>query len=250
MGWLAAAAEASAEVAGAPSLTLFEIFMIFIGAVALFAVTRLVRWVFPLVPLRREQRELLGRLGPLAEVVIWLGYLVSVIVWVLTGDPIIRLVALVGLATALIVAAWSFIRDYLTGVLLRTEGTLALGDVVRVGDVEGTVRRLRARAAELDLPDGDRVVIPYRSLGDNAVVRRIARRVTVRHTFALDLPAGIGVEQARDRVRRAALLCHWVPPRHEPKFLAREGRTLEVTVYTLSDLRAADVEAVLREALE
>ena len=237
------------EVADAPRISPLELLFIFLGGVALYVVVRFVRWGFPLVPMSRERRASWVRVGPIAEVVLWLTYLVSVIAWTLSGYPSVRLLALGLLALVLVVAGFSVIRDYLAGVILRTEGAVEVGDVVRVGDVEGKVARFRARAVELDMAHGDRVVLPYRAVGQAAIVRRSRQRSAVRHSFVVAVPPGTPADTARHAIRRAALLCHWVPPSQDPTITALPSGGLEVTIHAMTDVRTADVEAAVRAAL-
>jgi len=237
------------EVADAPSISPLELLFVFLGGVALYLFVRVVRWGFPLVPMTRERRARWARIGPIGEVVLWLTYLVSVIAWTLSGYPSVRLVALGFLVLVLIVAVFAVIRDYLSGVVLRTEGAVRIGDVVRVGEVEGRVARFRARVVEIDMLHGDRVVLPYRELGREAIVRRSRQRAAVRHTFAVPVPAGAPVEVVRDAIRRAALLCHWVPPSQDPTIAPLADGGLEVTIHAMTDVRTADVERVVRAAL-
>ncbi|TNF27379.1 MAG: mechanosensitive ion channel [Deltaproteobacteria bacterium] len=237
------------EVADAPSISPLELLFVFLGGVALFVVVRVFRWAFPLIPMTRERRARWARVGPIGEVVLWLTYLVSVLAWTLSGYPSVRLMALGFLVLVLVVGVFAVIRDYLSGVVLRSEGAVRVGDVVRVGEVEGTIARFRARAVEIDMAHGDRVVLPYRELGREAIVRRSRQRSAVRHTFTVELPAGASSEAARDTIRRAAVLCHWVPPRQEPKIAPLPSGALEVTIHAMTDLRTADVEAAVRAAL-
>lgn len=232
-----------------PAISTLEVLLVIAGGVLLFLFVRLVRWAFPLLRIAHGGLATWARIGPLAEALLWLVYLVSVIAWTLQEHHLVRLVALGVLALGVVVAIWFVIRDYLSGVILRTEGAVSVGDVVRVGEIEGQITRFRARAVELELSHGDRVILPYRALRDAPIVRRRTHRAAVRHTFSLGLPAGLGFDAARSAIRRAALLSHWVSPSHDPKITARDRATLEVTVHALTDVRAAEVEQVVRDAL-
>lgn len=232
-----------------PAISTLEILLIIAGGVLLFLFVRLVRWAFPLLRIARGGLASWARVGPLAEALLWLVYLVSVIAWTLQEHHLVRLGALGALALGVVIAIWFVIRDYLSGVILRTEGALSVGDVVRIGEIEGQITRFRARAVELELSHGDRVILPYRALRDAPIVRRRTHRAAVRHTFTLALPSEVGFDAARSAIRRAALLSHWVSPSHDPKITARDRGTLEVTIHALTDVRAAEVEQVVRDAL-
>ena len=73
--------------------------------------------------------------------------------------PVLAGAGLAGLALSL--GAQSLIKDFIGGVLILTEGQFVVGDVIRVGEVEGTVERITLRATYLrQQPDGRKHVIP------------------------------------------------------------------------------------------
>jgi len=232
-----------------PTITALELLLIVAGAVVLFLFVRVVRRGFTL--LRRTRTSLAGwaPLGPMAEALLWLVYLVSVIAWTLKDYYLVRLGALAALALAAVIAVWFVIRDYLSGVVIRTEAAMARGDVVRIGDIEGQVLRFRARGVELELSHGDRVLLPYRVIRDAPLVRRRTHLAAVRRSFSVPVPPDLGIDATRETVRRAALLSHWVSPSHDPKVTAVDEATLEVTIHALTETRAVEVEQVVRAAV-
>ena len=242
---------APAPAPAALDLSASDVALVLAAAAALWLLGRAARWAFRLLPLGRSARARWSRFAPLVEGAVWLLFAVSALAWTLTGHPEVRLVALALVALGVVAAAWSTVRDYVSGVVLRSEGTLAVGDAVRVGEVEGLVTRLGGRAVELELPRGDRLVLPYHRVGASAVVRRTRARAahTYAHTFTVAVPAALTPEVARQRVRRVVLTSHGVPPRHPPKIALAGSGHLEVTLHTLTDTRAAEVEGAVRAAL-
>lgn len=235
--------------ADAPSISALELVLLFGGALLLYALIRAVRWGFPLLPMSTSRRATWRRAGPLAEVGVWMVYLASAIAWTLQGYPVTRLVALGVLAALVVAALWFVIRDYLSGVVVRTEHHVQPGDRIQVGEVHGTLKRLGARVCEIELAHGDVVVMPYRLIREAAITRRRTKLAAARHHFTLTIPEGVTPTMAREAIRQAALLSHWIPPSDEPQIETRDQRTLTVTVHALTDARAGDVEATVRAAL-
>ncbi len=239
----------STAIANNLSISPLELFLLFGGGVLLYLTLRLIRWGFPLLPIGPSLKARLVKIGPLAELVVWMIYITSTIAWSLKGNPQVRMLALGGLVVLVLVALWFAIRDYLSGVILRTESHINIDDEVTVGDASGHVRSLRARGLELEQAHGDTLFVPYRHVRDAMLLKRRRKLAVARHTFVVNIPANVTPTAARACIREATLLSHWISPSDAPRVAAIDHDRLEVTIYTLSDTHVADVERVVREAL-
>ena len=244
-----AAAAAPVPPADAPTISALELLLIFVGGMVLFGLIRAVRWVFSLLKMPTTTRQRLRRAAPIIEVSVWMVFVASVIAWTLQGHPIVRLLVLGLLALVVVVALWFLIRDYLAGVVFRTEMTIRRGDTIRFGGYEGTVKRFGARTMTLELTHGDVAFVPYREVREAVLVRRHRRLASTRHTFDIEVPPTLGIAEARATVRRAALLNHWSSPSDEPHIAPIDHDSMRVTIYALGDARSADIEAGVRNAL-
>lgn len=232
---------------------LTQVLVLLFWAVVLFAVVRVAPVVFQGLVVSPTRREALGRYGPLAELAAWVTYLALAGVWLWTRDgdsdslrAIVLLVGVLGVMT--LAGGWRTFRDYLSGVVLRSEGSWRVGDRVRVGEVEGVVLRLGYRTVELQRQDGDIVFVPYANLSSDLLVRRHAEGDVVRHTFTVPCPDHLGSAQLVHRVREAALMHHWSSPGHDPGVQVAPDGSLRVTIHALSEERVPQVEAAVRAA--
>jgi len=153
-----------------------------IGLIALLAL--LAERGLRLVALRTEHRleqstpdpERLARLKTLVQVGRGAAY---ALVLVITGAmalhsldiniaPLLAGAGVVGLALSL--GAQTLIKDYIGGILILIENQFTIGDVVKVGNVTGSVERITLRATHLRNYDGTLYVVPN---GDIRVVSNL-----------------------------------------------------------------------------
>lgn len=105
--------------------------------------------------------------------------------------------------------------NFVSGLIVLAERPIRIGDVVTVGDVSGTVSRIRARATSVVDFDNKEVIIPNKSFITERVVNWTLSNQTTRLLFA------VGVAYGSDVVRVQQLLLEAVQ-RH-PDALADPG---------------------------
>jgi small conductance mechanosensitive channel len=66
----------------------------------------------------------------------------------------------------------TLVKDFLTGLFIVTENTVAVGDVVKIGDFSGAVETLSIRAIRLRDIDGSLHIIPF---GDVSKITNLTR---------------------------------------------------------------------------
>jgi small conductance mechanosensitive channel len=104
--------------------------------------------------------------------------------------PVIAAAGVMGLAVSL--GAQSLIKDFIGGILILLEDQFRVGDVILVGDAEGTVERISLRATQVRDLDGRLWTV------SNGDVRTLANstREWSRAVVNLNLELGADVSQA------------------------------------------------------
>lgn len=218
------------------------------GAALLYFVLRRLRGILEAAPLGAARRRMMRRARPLAEALVFIGYVVLAVPFVLGGSPATSAVVL-GLMVALFVAlTWFAIRDAVAGLLLKASELCQPGDVVEVDGLRGRVRGLGFRVLALETEAGGEAFIPYSKLSRHSLVRVAGSEGVHRHGFLVASPPGLDPAEAIAIARRAALTCHWSLATREPEVTPAEGG-LAVTVFALEASRAPLIEAEVRKAL-
>jgi len=143
--------------------------------------------------LEREQRAqtLVNVVQASWSAVIWIGaaiYMLKQLRFDVT--PIIASAGVVGLAIAF--GAQQLIRDFLAGFFMLLEGQFKIGDVIRIGDVAGTVEMITLRLTVLRDVDGTVHFIP------NGTVQRVSNMTKDWSRAVIEV--GVAYKEDVDRV--------------------------------------------------
>jgi small conductance mechanosensitive channel len=112
-------------------------------------------------------------------------------------SPLLASAGVVGLAVSF--GSQSLVRDYMTGFFLQLEHQFALGDVIRIGSVEGTVENITLRLVYLRDATGALHIIP------NGQILQLTNLTRGWGRVAIDVEVAWGdSDQALGAVQRAA----------------------------------------------
>jgi len=200
---------------------------------------RLERWAFQWAV---TAQALIVALGSLTAV-----YLVY------RGDPF----AWRSLTLAVFLAAlWSLrhaLSDYGSGLVLRAEGTLRMGERVGAGTARGRIVGLGLRSAEVEAEDDGVLRIPYSALATTSIETSSADAVTRSVTFGIDVPKDSDPGGLIQELANRALLSPWSSAQRVPSVRVVQGdqerMRIEVTVFPVDPVDAAKIEAAVRDGL-
>lgn len=234
-------------LAGSPIVAVLLVALLV--AVSLFAVGRLpsllprggrlerwsIRWVLVLQVLI----AVMGALG--------------VVHLVYRGDAVSWRFLTVGVFAAVAWAMRHSLTDIASGLTLRAEGTLGVGEGIGTRDVRGRVLRLGLRSVEIETGDGRLVRMPYSTLSRSSVETTSEEGAVRSMTFSVGLGADDDPVEVIEGMRRRALLSPWSSSQRAPVARLVEdagtGTRVEMTVFPVDLEQAAKIEAAVREGL-
>jgi small-conductance mechanosensitive channel len=156
---------------------------------------------------------------------------------------LITSLGLTGLAVGL--ALQDLLRNILAGIFLLIERPFRIGDLITVGDLNGTVETIELRTTAIRTLDGRLAIMPNLNAFNGTVINSSAfdRR---RYTVSLWVPQGIDLESVlravRTELESTESIAAEPAPRVVPKLDIDGGVTLQV-MYWL-DYRSVDPDAV------
>lgn len=198
------------------------------------------------LPLRRATRSVVDRLRPVVAAGVVVVWAVIAVRWVLRGNAGAASATLVIVAGVAIASAWRVIRDIVEGIYFRAAGTCLTGDNVQIGEIRGRIKALGVRAITIETSDGELAILPYGQVAASSIFRSPAADRTSFHVFRVPMPRGASLPEAKQRVREAALLCHWSSIAQPPRCVATGDGDLEITVFALDADRASEIERAVR----
>jgi small-conductance mechanosensitive channel len=190
-----------------------------------------------------ELRKRVETIESFAVQVVSLTVVIGVFFLVLAALGLLPAIAGLGLlGAALAIAGQNLIRDYINGLFILIENQFAIGDVVRIAGVSGTVEEFSLRRTTLRDLDGTLHVVPNGQILVASNLTRTWGRINLDVTVAygtdvdraIEIVADVGRELAADPVWKRRVL---EPPRVERiEALGEFGITLKI----LGNVRASD----------
>ena len=159
---------------------------------------------------RKTLRSMILALLPVAELLIWIGYVfwgLSILFGGLVYYDLILWVATVLLLGAF---AWFVFRDFLAGVLLKAERSLETGRFIKAPFAEGYIRSLGARSLVLVNEKGEVVRIPYSRINKEMIVLPPDSDESLPHHLKLSLPAIRDPEACKRLAEKELIAMPWI----------------------------------------
>lgn len=220
--------------------------------IALLIDERVQRGVERLIGLRNGQRELARLLGRMARIaVLVFALLIIVSIFRLTA-VVTSFVASLGIAGLVIAFALQDItKNFAAGVLLLILRPFRLDDRIKVKDFEGVVTDISLRATSLRTSDGEEVLVPNADVYGSPITN-LTRYPRRRYHVALELPATLPIEPARQRLEAAL---REVPglerePAPEVVITASSGASLTVDARYWLPSNSPDAAKIMTQVVE
>ncbi|WP_375383042.1 DUF3772 domain-containing protein [uncultured Sphingomonas sp.] len=88
-------------------------------------------------------------------------------------------------------------QNFISGLILLAERPIKIGDLIRVGNDEGDVRRISVRSTEIELADHSTLIVPNSELITKSVLNKTLAGPLGRIQVQFSVPIQADVEQAR-----------------------------------------------------
>ncbi len=214
-----------------------------IFAIALFAVLRFTMRLIKSLSAHKNVKRILLRTFPLVEFVIWLGFGFWVLSQVYSDYEYYYLLMSATAGSLVLIVGWYFLRDFIAGIILKTEISFETNQQIRTPQEEGTLKKLGYRSIEIESSNGELVKIPYSQLATNSIHLQNIDETMQGHETIVSISSKVPIQEAKDNLSREILLLPWASITHQPAIKLVEQRsdknTYQVHFHSISDRHAA-----------
>ncbi|MBW6497409.1 MAG: mechanosensitive ion channel [Bacteroidales bacterium] len=221
---------------------------------ALFFAMQLINRLAVIIPGESRWRNLLLRSLPLAEFVVWLTYAFWAADIVFQALPYRGIVQSAMALVLMIALGWYVLRDFLSGVLLKSESGFKKGQSIKTNFVSGKISAVGYRTLMIETEKGEKVRIPFSKLGDAIITTPVQKGQSHSHMLKLPLPEGSNPGSLTGTISKTLLNMPWIIAEEEPlvSFVHDEAGKLllEVRFSVLKEEHALLVKHKLQELIE
>ncbi len=171
-------------------------------------------------------------------------------------EPTILLTGATALLVGVGLALQHTIDDVFSGILLLFEGTIEVGDVVEIDDlnIEGKVQEIRLRTSIIETKDSVSIIIPNSNLTSNNVINRNFNDKETRFRVKIGVAYGSDLNIVRKILKECALNHGLVLKKPEPTILFKEfgdsSLNFELLCWTTQSFETERIRSDLFFAIE
>ena len=206
------------------------------------------------IPANPSLHRFMIRSFPLLEFSIWLIFGL----WALNHYPgnmeSPNIILTAALLLMVITAGWYFFRDYIAGVILKTEMPLEINQTIRAAQVRGKLKKLGYRSAEIETENGQTVRVPYSQLTTGLIAVDSTGTGLKPYEVEIRVDRGKPIQETQDDLIREILYMPWVSWNIQPSIRisaqSPDAITYRVRFYVLSERHAIYAEEHLKKRYE
>jgi small-conductance mechanosensitive channel len=198
---------------------------VFVIAIALFLIMRLVSFYIPVLTGKRKIRKALLKVFPVLQLLVWVAYAFwafdqlfhrMAVYPILTGSLIVLMVALIG---------WYFLRDFVSGIILKAENAFEAGQQIQTTEVSGTLKKLGYRTMEITNSEGEHISIPYSLLTGQKIVKPAETGNWTEQLIMLKIPSAYPPEKIQSMLKIRILEMPWIVTDSQIKMVISRDET-------------------------
>jgi len=222
--------------------------LIIVGAL-LWLVLAIARKILSLTHKSNDRQVLVRRWLPLIESIAWAHYVGACLVAMVLPNLVIG----GGIALVIIVAGWSFIRNFISGLIVRLQGNIREGQRLMLDGKQGELTRMNLSGIEITLEKGETLMVPYLRLLQEEVIQPNPSDKIKSRALEMIIPTAISKKEGVQLLQNAGLNLPWAVATKVPvvDFLENtpEGNRFRVVVYAIHTDHFNDMERQLLDLL-
>ncbi|HOP04513.1 MAG TPA: mechanosensitive ion channel [Tenuifilaceae bacterium] len=219
-------------------------------ALAIFVALRFLSRIVNSVQANKVVHRILLRSFPIAEFTIWIGFAIWVLNEIFSEHLYYNQILIVVLGLLILIAGWYFIRDFIAGIILKTEIPFEKNQLIRTPKAEGILKKLGYRSIELESQNGERIKIPYSQLASNSIHLQNIDEGMQGHETTIQVSSSAPIQEVKDKITKEIMLLPWSSIVHMPTIKVVEQtqthNTYSVHFHTLSERHAAFISQHLK----
>lgn len=190
---------------------------------------------------------------PILELVAWITFIFWSTTYTLSGKSYYTVLVVVLVIVLVILLSWFLVRDYIAGVLLKSQQIYKNGQNIKTAQYSGRITRMGNLHLSLQTESGESARIPY-SLLSNSVILKQKQDYADTNSFTLTVPQSLSKEAWTKKLEADILFSPWVSTKANPviKIIEETNNSFvfSISVVTLNPEHALHLETLLKKSLD
>ncbi len=217
-----------------------------LGAIAI-GIVSLIKKYFPMIaqkyrpnkPFRQTWLYNLELLGVVTLLAIFIGFLYK-------RNTLIALALTVVLIMVVYYISSYFLKNYLSGLLIKSSGQYRVGDILLTESHKGKISRLGNTHIRINNAEGQRIYIPYSWIYPRLKITQQPQDKVNGYSFSLSVNPKSIEGNTPEQIKQLIEQTPWVHPAFEPEIellkSSESKRKYKITVYALSTVYHQKIE--------
>jgi hypothetical protein len=219
-------------------ISMYGLTQVLIFGAILFVILKLLRKGLSLLLFPTVYRPLVIRILPAAGALLWMAFAYWAVRTLIENRYYSAFAWMAILVIVMVWISWFALKDCFAGLILKIHDDYEEKQHLKVGSIEGTIRKMGLLDVEIEQENGDRVKIPYGRISGEIHWKSKRNEESNYYRFVIHVAGNISVDSILDRLRLSILNTPWAASNREPhiKVLGRRDNEVncEVGVYALS----------------
>lgn len=207
-------------------------------AIILFAALRISVWLIKILPVRKAIKKRLLRVFPIIEFFLWIGFVIWVVSNLLQDTFIFKPIILSLLLIGILLLAWFVLKDFIAGLVLKTQIDIKIGDKIKIAESDGIITDIGYLALQIESESGEIELIPYSHVKSRKLIKPNPNTFFVKELIRLDVAKTMQINELTEKIRRIILNSPYSAVTKQPVFNKIDERNddfhLEIYVFVLN----------------
>jgi hypothetical protein len=190
---------------------------------------------------------------PILELIAWIAFIFWSTSYTLSQKSYYPVLVVVLVVVLVILLAWFLVRDFIAGVLLKSQRIYKTGQIIKTAQYSGRITRMGNLHLSLQTEQGESARIPYSVLSNSVIIKQ-KQDFADTNTFSITVPQSLSKEEWIKKLETDILSSPWVSTKANPVIKITEETmdsfVFTISVVTLNPEHALHLETLLKKGLD
>lgn len=217
------------------SFSLLNSLIFFFAILLIFVVFRLLKRYIPPIIQNQRYKRIFDRYFSLFEFLVWVLFSIYTFSIFIKHNQYFAVVLFILL---IILAVWSaslFFKDYIAGIIIKTNKNIELGDTILLNGTNGKLKELKFRYLVLENELSERIYIPYSKIIKQEFRKSKKEDALAGHQFEISIAKKYTLKEITERINEIIVCTPGVSLKRKAQIImtkeSNTAYTFEITVF-------------------